>query len=278
MTTRLHLSALCAALCLSVTACGGGSDDKPLPPVPRPMMLTADNMLDAVGVAALAHERAHGDASQLLGAVFNNYVELTPAGTYPCAVSGTLTLTRPDPLRWHYAAQNCDTGAVLIKSGQLQLDATQPAGQGLKLQFTDTLYRASATPAAAPQTVTGSLTVLINVADDLGKRSTGSMTFTSNGRADIYTDIFIANKTSDAGFVQYGASLKTPRFAYELKTLFDQRSLALTLEAEDGSSITATDLGSSIRLELRASPGTEPTLSKTVSQSELDAARSRALQ
>nr|WP_316639955.1 hypothetical protein [uncultured Roseateles sp.] len=278
MTTRLHLSALCAALCLSLTACGGGGDDNPLPPAPRPMALNADNMLDAVGVAALAHQRAHGDAALLLSAVFNNYVQQTPAGTYPCAASGTLTLTRPSPLLWNYTAQNCDSGALLIKSGQLQIDATLPTGQGLKFQFTDALYRASATPAAALQTATGSLTVLINVADDLGKRSTGSMSFTSNGRADSYTDIFIANKTSDAGFVQYGASLKTPRFAYPLKTLFDQRSLAMTLEAEDGSSVTATDLGSSTRLELRASAGAEPTLSKTVSDSELDAALSRALQ
>ncbi|MBT9501761.1 MAG: hypothetical protein IV092_10985 [Burkholderiaceae bacterium] len=277
MNARFRLSLLCSTLCLGLTACGGGGD-APLPPAPRPSLLNADNMLDAVGVATLTHRRAHGDATQLLSAVFNNYVQQTPAGTYACAVSGTLTLTRPEPLQWHYTAQSCDTGALLITSGQLQIDATLPQGQGLKFQLADVLYRGSASSAAALQTVTGSLTVLINVADDLGKRSTGSMSFTSNGRADSYSDIFIANKTSDVGFVQYGASLKTPRFAHALKTLFDERSKALTLEAEDGSSVTATNLGSSTRLELRASAGAVPTLTTTVSDSELDAAVNRALQ
>lgn len=277
MNTRLHPSLLGTALCLSLVACGGGGD-APLPPAPRPTLLNAENMLDAVGVAALAQQRVHGDAAQLLAAVFNNYVQQTPAGTYPCATSGTLTLTRPSALQWSYAAQDCDSGGVQIRSGQLEIDATLPTDQGLKLRLTGTTYRAGATPSAAEQTVDGALTVLIAVADDLGKRSTGSMSFTSKGRTDAYTDIFIASKTSDAGFVQYGLSLKTPRFAHALTTVFDQRSQALTLLAEDGSSVTATDLGSSTRLELRASAGAEPTLSKTVSDDELDAAMTRARQ
>lgn len=279
MQARTQSLSWCSALCLALAACGGGGGDGDAPPPPVATQLNAGNMLDAAGVAALAHQRMAGTVPQLLAPVFSNYVQQLPAGDHACAANGTLTLTRPAPLLWAYTAQHCDTGPLIVQSGQLQLDATLPDGQGLRLLYDGVTYRATGSASAVAETATGSLTFLIQVAGDLGKRTVGSMSVTSHGRTDAYTDFFIASKTSDATFTQYGLAIRSPRFAHGLVTLFDEQTKALTLQANDGSSVTVTDAGSAgARLDLRVSAGSSPAVSQAVSRAEMDGAIARAQQ
>ena len=275
-TRRVAATGAIASLCIALSACGGG--DNPTPPVPPTTKLNAENLLDASGVAALAMRRAQGEVPQALGAVLGHYMQQASGGDYPCSKGGNLTLEKPSALVWNFTARNCDTGNLLLRSGQLQLDAGQVETQGIRLGFKDLLYAASNAPGALSQTANGSFNFLIPVAGDLGKRSTGNLSFASNGRGDQYSELYIANKTSDSKFVQYGLRLKSPRFAHELVLLLDDASETLSIQADDGSVLTVVDQNGNAKVELRASAGGTPLVSRVISTAELEAAVARAMQ
>lgn len=276
-TFRRHAAALSiAAMCLGLTACGGGGDgDGPAPNVTK---LSADNAMDAIGVAGVALQRSQVDVAQLLGAVLGNYTQQPPAGVYACAKGGTITLARPDALVWRYSADNCDTGDLLLRSGELKLDASLPAGQGLQLALKDLTYGVTGKASLASQAVNGVYNLLIEVTTDLGKRSSGSLAFTTNGRTDQYAAVYIANKTSDSKFLQYGVTLTSPRFAHPLSLVLDDASQTLTVQADDGSMLSFVQQpGGGGRLEVRSSAGAAPLLSRLVTAAELDDAMARAV-
>lgn len=265
------------SLSLALSACGGGGSVEPTPPAPPATRLNSDNAVDAAGVAGLALQRTQTDVAQLLGTVLGNYMQQTPAGSFPCSKGGSLTLSRPGPMLWNYSAENCDTGAVVLRTGTLQLDAGLPDGQGLRLDFKDLGYGASARPAEAAQLINGRFGFLINVNEDLGKRSAGSLEFTSNGRTDQYAEVYIANKTSDSNFLQYGVKLRSPRFPHELMLVLDQPSRTVTVRAEDGSVLTLVEQPGGAKLEVRAAAGGAPLLSRVLTTAELEAAMARAM-
>lgn len=274
---RRGIACISAGLCLALSACGGGGSDNPPPPPPA-TQLNADNLLDATGVSALALHRVQGDLPLALSAVLGPYLQQAPAGEHACSKSGSLTLDRPSALVWNFGAKNCDIGGLLLRSGQLQLDATQVETQGLKLLLKDLAYADSNAPGALAQTANGAFNFLIPVASDLGKRSTGNLSFGSNGRSDQYSEFYIASKTSDSKFVQYGLKLKSPRFSHELTLVLDDASKSLTIQADDGSVLTVTEQGGGARLELRRAAGEAPSVSRVLSRAELEGAVSRAMQ
>lgn len=266
----------CAGLML--TGCTGGGGGEPVPPAPPMGKLNADNALDASGVASLALMRVQADAAGLIGAALSNYIEQPAADSYPCAQGGRLTLSRPSTTTWRYTVDNCNTGGWVLRSGELQIDAGVP-DVGLRFSFKDLNYVNGSEPARPMQAVSGRLDSNIPVTADLGRRSAGDMSFTSNARTDEYLEVYIANKTSDPNFLQYGFKVRSPRFAHEFRVVYDDTSKTVTLQADDGSVLSVVALGASgARLELRTSTSTAPTWTRVVTAAELQSAMSRALQ
>lgn len=267
-----------ATLCLALSACGGGPDPEPPPPPPAPTKLNADNLLDATGVALLALQRTQEDTSHLVGTAYNFYLQQLAPGKLPCSNAGSLTLSRPSPEISNYSANDCDTGTIKLQSGQFQLDASAPSGQGLKLVLNDITYFMPSPGPVTLQTVKGSYTFLITAhTSDLQKSSLGDMSVTANGRADSYSDIYIATKKSDSKFLQYGVKIKSPRFAHELTAVLDGTAKTVTVQADDGSGITISEVAGGAKLELRKAATDAPLLSKSLSNAELEAALARAL-
>ena len=266
----------CAGLLLS--GCTGGGGTGPTPPTPSAGKLNADNALDAAGVAGVAIQRVQAAVARVVAAAFRNYLDQPAAGTYPCAVRGTLTLVRPDANTWRYSATDCDTGNITWRNGELQIDAGVP-NVGLRFSFKDLNYAVNNQPAAPAQALNGRFDNNIPVATDLGRRSTAELSFAGNARTDRYAEVYIANKASDPSFLQYGFKLQSPRFAHELSAVFDDTSKVLTLQADDASVLVIVPLGAGgARLELRTSATTVPTSTRIVSAAELDSAMQRARQ
>lgn len=268
-----------ATLAVLLSACGGGGDaPPPAPPTPTATKLNSDNAMDAAGVASLALQRAQVEVTQVIGATLSHHLQQTPVGVHACAAGGQVVVARPTADVTRVLVDMCDTGAVLLRSGEVQID-TGVADVGFRFGFKDLSYADSGKPAMAAQLLNGRFDSNIKATTDLARRSAGELSVASNGRTDQYPEVYIANKASDDRFLQYGVKLRSPRFAHELNVVLDSASKTATLQADDGSvlSLVIQPSGGAM-LELRPAAGAAVSFSRAVSRAELDGAVDRARQ
>ncbi|MDT9000162.1 hypothetical protein RQP53_12870 [Paucibacter sp. APW11] len=264
-----------------LSACGGGATSGLQPPPPEgPTTLSADNMLDATGVAYVADNQSYYDYEVLMQSLDSLRTLLKASGSAACPGGGSVTLDWQGEV-WRYTAQNCKLPLLTLGSGSISIDSSQRASAGSKLSLKDLVLPGFY--ADAPQLVyNAQYQIELPIADVEGKSLSGAMSVSNGAATRYYENITHSRRPADASYQRRELNIRSPRFPYPLKlTVIEtaqSNGRSFVVSAEDGSTLTVTELGTSRQLELRSAKSVVPLAIRTISAAELAAARSRARQ
>lgn len=264
MQTTLKKLVLCVAA-VTVTgllsACGGGGGGNS-DPTPAARKIQSANMKDVTAATGVGQGFIMSDLNNVAVNGFNLLLASKPAGSYPCANGGTMTLG-VSGTRNTFSVANCVVDGLTLISGTFSMDLSQ----GQSYLFNDLSFRVAGNSAA--QTINGQLVVTSSGSGTA--TSVGRFDISRNGHTDSYSDIRLSNNVLPPHAAKGSFKLNASRLGLSLNVSFDETTNVTTVSADDGTSLAISEVSGGLKLELRNAVGGAVVETRVLTQAEVEA-------